>query len=178
MYVLAKRVAFAAVKLQMTFFVMRVFPGLVQQYRVECGPHDLPAVQAGCGALRVQQAATLQVHCAHGSPVLEPGTQPPHPWCHAVQPSQVSGTPCMQVTTNWEGWNFTLGGEKFPCWEKSGFSDFCECEVCICCVWWVFFSWEYNVDENAWFPGFVYIDSTDLNFVTLGVGVEGGLQNS
>ena len=67
--------------------------GLVQQHCLERRPHDLPAVPAGRGAIRVQQAAALQVHRSHGAPLLEPGAQPPHPRRHAVQPSQVRALP-------------------------------------------------------------------------------------
>lgn len=49
-----------------------------------------PPVQAGCGALRVEQAPECQVHGSHGAPVLEYGTQHQGVRPQAVRDDQVS----------------------------------------------------------------------------------------
>ena len=62
--------------------------GLVQQHRVERGTFDMETVRAVGRALRVQQAAAVQVASSHGATVVEPRTQRP---CHrpeTVRPRQ------------------------------------------------------------------------------------------
>lgn len=49
-----------------------------------------PPVQAGCGALRVEQAPERQVHGSHGAPLLEHGAQHQSVRPQAVRDDQVS----------------------------------------------------------------------------------------
>lgn len=52
-----------------------------------------PPVQAGCGALRVEQAPERQVHGSHGAPLLEHGAQHQSVGPQAVRDDQVSQNP-------------------------------------------------------------------------------------
>lgn len=60
-----------------------------------------PPVQAGRGALRVEQVAERQVHGPHGAPLLEHGAQHQGVGPQAVRDDQVS-PPTRIFHTRWE----------------------------------------------------------------------------
>lgn len=74
---------------------LQTSPGFVCFLTCRMSPTLLfsPPVQAGCGALRVEQAPERQVHGSHGAPLLEHGAQHQSVGPQAVRDDQVSQNP-------------------------------------------------------------------------------------